>query len=56
MTKKKLRVLLLVSLAVTLIGVISFAFKTRSVNTGAFIFPGIIAVLLFLAYRKSRDA
>ena len=56
MTKKTLRVLLLVSLAVTLIGAISFVCKTRNVNAGAFIFPGIIAVLLFAAYRKSRDA
>lgn len=38
---------------VALIGLISFVFKTRGVNAGAFILPGIIAIFLFSKYIKN---
>ena len=50
--KRKMRILLIISSVITLIGLISFIAQTRGVNSGAFIFPGIITLVLFFKYKK----
>lgn len=50
--KKTLKTWTIISLIVTVIGLISFVCKTRGVNAGAFIFPGIITLILFITEKK----
>ena len=54
--KKKVLILAIVCSLITLIGFISFIFKTRGVNAGAFILPGILAILLFYIYSRSSNS
>lgn len=52
---KKILILAIVFMGVTLSGLISFIFNTRGVNAGAFILPGIVAICLFSYYvRKNK--
>lgn len=53
--KRSLKTWTFIALIVTVIGLISFICKTRGVNAGAFIFPGIITLRLFVL-QKSNDA
>ncbi len=56
MVMKKVLILAIIFMLIALIGLISFIFKTRGVNAGAFILPGIIAVLLFTYYLKNNKS
>jgi hypothetical protein len=56
MVMKKVLILAIIIMLIALIGLISFIFKTRGVNAGAFILPGIIAVLLFTYYLKNNKS
>ena len=53
---KKLLILGSVFAVAALIGLVSFLAGTRNVNVGAFLFPGIVAAVLLIAYfRGSRQ-
>lgn len=53
---KKILILAIIFAVVALIGLIAFVFKTRGVNAGAFILPGIIAILLFSYYIRNAKS
>ncbi len=54
--KKKVLIIVVVFSIITLIGFISFICKTRGVNAGAFILPGIMTILLYYIYNKSSKS
>lgn len=53
MVMKKILILAIIFTVITIIGLISFICKTRGVNAGAFILPGIITILLFSFYIRN---
>lgn len=54
--KQTWKVLTIISFITTLIGIISFVCKTRGVNAGAFVFPGIITLFLLYSYKRNPHA
>lgn len=53
MMKNTVQIISIVSLIISIIGFFSFIFKTRGVNAGAFVFPGIIFIVSFVYYKKN---
>lgn len=51
---KRIFVVLVLFIVVSVIGFVSFLNKTRGVNAGAFIFPGIISIILLRYYLRNR--
>ena len=51
---KKIFVVLVLFIVITIIGFISFLNNSRRVNIGVFVFPGIISIILLRYYLRKR--
>ena len=52
MNRDTCKIIAISAMAAALIGLASFAGRTRGVNLGAFIFPLLISVIFFFLYKR----
>lgn len=52
MKERTLKAVCIIAVVVAIIGLLSFIGDIRTVNLGAFVFPAMIAVGAFIAYKK----
>ena len=53
MNNKTYKIIAVIALAVSIIGLVSFVGSIKSVNIGAFVFPLLVSAIFFRLYKKT---
>ena len=53
MNNKTYKIIAVIALAVSIIGLVSFVGGIKSVNIGAFVFPLLVSAIFFRLYKKT---